>query len=66
MIPSLFFYQLVVLGFLWLFVMLYYACLSPDVTIQTQLAKPITPGRKRSSEPKPFAGLTQKPHLYPL
>src|SRR5437879_985155 len=34
---------------------------SRDVTTQTKPAKPITPRRQRSTEPKPFAGLTHKP-----
>jgi IS1 family transposase len=62
MILSLCFDPVVVLGLLWVFVMLYYACLSPCVTTQTQPAKPITSGHKRSNEPKPFVGLLHKPH----
>jgi transposase-like protein len=54
MIPSHLYSQLVVLGLLWLCVMLYLACSSPGTTL-------ITPRRKRSKEPKPFAGLTHKP-----
>ena len=57
MIPHLFYYQLVILGLLWLFVMLSYAWPSPGVT-----TTPILPHRQRSNEPKPFAGLTHKPH----
>ena len=62
MIPHLFFYQLVILGLLWLFVMLSYAWPSPGVTTRTKPATPILPHRQRSNEPKPFAGLTHKPH----
>src|SRR5262245_45937691 len=62
MIPHQFYYQLVVLGLLWLCVMLHLAWPSRDVTTQTKPAKPITPRRQRSTEPKPFAGLTHKPH----
>src|SRR5499433_3525237 len=61
MIPHQFYYQLVVLGLLWLCVMLHLAWPSRDVTTQTKPAKPITPRRQRSTEPKPFAGLTHKP-----
>jgi IS1 family transposase/transposase-like protein len=61
MIPHPFFYQLVVLGFLWLFVMLHYAWPSRCVASPHKPAKPITPPRKRFNEPKPFAGLTHKP-----
>jgi IS1 family transposase len=62
MIPHQFYYQLVVLGLLWLFVMLHLAWPSRGVPSQTKPFKPITPLRKRSNDPKPFAGLTQKPH----
>jgi IS1 family transposase len=61
MIPHQFYYQLVVLGLLWLCVMLHLTWPSRDVTPQTKPAKPITPRRQRSTEPKPFAGLTHKP-----
>jgi hypothetical protein len=62
MIPHLFFYQLVILGLLWLWVMLHYAWSSRCVATQQRPVTPITPPRKRSNEPKPFAGLTHKPH----
>ena len=61
MIPQQFYYQLVVLGLLWLCVMLHLGWPSRDVTPQTKPAKPITPRRQRSTEPKSFAGLTHKP-----
>src|SRR5262245_13703281 len=61
MIPHQFYYQLVVLGLLWLFVMLHLAWPSRGVTPQTKPAKPITPRRQRSTDPAPFAGLTHKP-----
>jgi IS1 family transposase/transposase-like protein len=62
MIPYQFYYQLVVLGLLWLFVMLHSAWPSRCATAQGTPAKPITPRRQRSKEPKPFAGLTHQPH----
>jgi hypothetical protein len=62
MIPHLFFYQLVVVGLRWLFVMLHAAWPSRCTTAQGTPAKPIMPRRQRSKEPKPFAGLTHKPH----
>src|SRR6266852_5855931 len=62
MIPHQFYYKLVVLGLLWLCVMLHLAWPSRDVTTQTKPAKPLTPRRQRSTEPKPFAGLTHTPH----
>src|SRR5499425_2627402 len=62
MIPHLFCYQLAVLGFLWLFVMLHAAWPSRCTTAQGTPAQPIMPQRRRSKAPKPFAGLTHKPH----
>jgi hypothetical protein len=61
MIPQQFFYQLVVLGLLWLFVMLHYAWPSRCVASPHKPAKRIMPPRKRSSDTKPFPGLTRKP-----
>ena len=69
MIPQQFFYQLVVLGLLqlvvlgllWLFVMLPYAWPSRCVASPHKPTKPSMPPRKRSSDPKPFLGLTRKP-----
>jgi hypothetical protein len=61
MIPHQFYYQLVVLGLLWLCVMLHLAWPSQGVTTQTKPATPLTPRRQRSNDPKPFAGLTPKP-----
>jgi transposase-like protein len=59
MVSHLFFYQLALFVLVWLFVMLHLAGSQPGVTIPPVPAKP---KRKRSTEPKPFAGLTQKPH----
>src|SRR6266436_5559930 len=42
--------------------MLHLAWPSRAVTTQTKPAKPITPRRQRSTDPKPFAGLTHTPH----
>jgi len=61
MIPQQFFYQLAVLGLLWLFVMLHYAWPSRCMASPHKPAKPIMPLRKRSSDPKPFPGLTRTP-----
>jgi IS1 family transposase len=62
MIPHLFYYQLVILGLLWLWVMLHSAWPDRSVTASQRLTDPSKPPRKRSHEPKPFAGLTQRPH----
>lgn len=61
MISPQFYSQLVVLGLLWRFIMLHLAWPSRDVTPQTKPSKRLMPRRKRSTEPKPLAGLTQKP-----
>jgi IS1 family transposase len=61
MLPHLFYYQLVVLGLLWLFVMLHAAWPSRCTTVQGPPAKPIVRRRQRSKAPQPFAGLTHKP-----
>src|SRR5215510_5679594 len=61
MIPHLFYYQLVILGLLWLFVMLHAAWPSRGAPVQGTSAQPIKPRRQRSTELKPFAGLTHKP-----
>ena len=58
------YYQLAILGLLWLWVMLHYAWPSRGATSQPRPADPVplTSKRTRSNEPKPFEGLTQKPH----
>jgi IS1 family transposase len=62
MIPHQFYYQLMVLGLLWLCVMLHLAWPSQCVATMQRSVKPITPRRQRSHEPTPFAGLTHRPH----
>ena len=59
MVPHHFFYQLALLAIIWLFVMLHRTGAKPG-----QPAPPVSakPKRKRSTEPKAFEGLTQKPH----
>src|SRR4029453_13864818 len=63
MIPHLFYYQLVVLAFLWLCVMLHAVWPSRGAGSQPKPAEsePIKSKRTRSHEPQPFAGLTQNP-----
>src|SRR5262245_19788090 len=58
MVSHRFFYQLALFVLVWLFVILHLTGAKPGVTIPPVPAKP---KRKRSTEPKPFAGLTQKP-----
>ena len=64
MIPHHVYYQLAVVGFLWLCIMLHYIWPSRDA-VSPQLPTepvPLRFKRKRTNEPKPFAGLTQRPH----
>src|SRR5215467_2374303 len=61
MIPHLFFYQLAVLGLLWLVCMLAIAWPSRCAPREQRPTKPSKPLRQRSNEPTPFAGLTHKP-----
>ena len=59
MVSHLFYYQLAVLALVWLFVMLHVTGAKPSLPAPPMPAKP---KRKRSTEPTPFAGLTQRPH----
>jgi hypothetical protein len=61
MIPHHFYYQRVILGLLGLCVMLHLAWYSSGPMPSTKPSMPITPRRKRSHIPQPFAGLTHKP-----
>jgi IS1 family transposase len=60
MVPTLFFYELVLVALVWLFLMLYLGLNDPAARSPTR-SQPRPPCR-RSNEPKPFAGLTQRPH----
>src|SRR5262249_49687569 len=64
MIPHHVYYQLAILGLLWLFVILHYAGPSRYTPSPPKLAEPVPImfKCKRSNEPKPFEGLTHKPH----
>src|SRR6266481_4485355 len=62
MVSHLFFYQLVLLGLLWLCLMLHYAWPSDRPREGQRALTPPLPPRARSRDPKPFAGLTYKPH----
>src|SRR5262249_2771290 len=61
MIPHLFFYQLAVLGLLWLFCLLSMAWPSRCAPREHRPAKPSKPPPQRPNEPTPFAGLPHKP-----
>jgi len=58
------YYQLAVVGLLWLCAILYYIWSSRGAAFPQPLAAPVPPQckRKRSNEPTPFEGLTQRPH----
>jgi IS1 family transposase len=62
MIPHLVYYQLVILGLLWLCLMLPHLWPRPPGGAPEAPTQPIRPKRQRSTEPKPFAGLAQKPY----
>jgi hypothetical protein len=61
MVSDLIFYELVLLGFLWLWVMLHSAWPGDGPTGKQRPSTPATPARKRSRAPKPFSGLLAKP-----
>jgi hypothetical protein len=58
-VSHLFYYQLAVLALVWFFVLLPVTGSKPGLLA---LPMPAKPKRQRSTEPKPFEGLTQKPH----
>src|SRR5215831_1418523 len=62
MVSPLFFYQLVLVALVWLCVMLQWAWPSDPATVRLTTLEPTPPRPKRRREPKPFAGLTTKPH----
>src|SRR5262252_9346758 len=62
MVSHLFFYQLVLLGLLWLCCMLQYAWPSDHAADIQRSPRPLPPPRKHPRAPKPFPGLTHKPH----
>src|SRR5437588_4651541 len=62
MVSHLFFYQLVLLGLLWLCWMLHAAWPSSHAAGVPRPPERIPPSRKRPRVPKPFPGHTRKPH----
>jgi IS1 family transposase len=62
MVSHLFFYQLALLGLLWLCCMLHYAWPCDHAADLQRLPQPLPPPRKPPRVPQPFPGLTHKPH----
>src|SRR2546425_4392355 len=62
MVSHLFFYQLVLVALVWLCIILHWVWPSDSVAACLTTLEPPPPRRKRSREPKPFVGLTTKPH----
>jgi hypothetical protein len=62
MVSELFFYQLALIALLWLCCMLHWVWLSDRPTVPSPLPHPTPPRRTRHREPKPFTGLTTRPH----
>jgi hypothetical protein len=60
--PHHIFYQLVLLGLLWLCMILHVMWPSDRPALAPRPPQPVAPPRKRSKELKPFAGLLHKPH----
>src|SRR5215831_17740464 len=61
MVPALFFYQLVLIALVWLYFMLHGVWPSASAACP-MTPEPLSPLPKRKREPKPFVGLTHKPH----
>jgi hypothetical protein len=63
MIPHHVYYQLAILGLLWFCIMLHYLWPRRGAVAPQPPAEPASPQckRKRSNQPRPFAGLTQRP-----
>jgi hypothetical protein len=62
MVSHLFFYQLVLVALVWLCVMLHWAWPSDPAAVCPTTLEPIPLPPKRPPKPKPFEGLTTKPH----
>src|SRR5713226_6418268 len=62
MVSPLFFYQLLLVALVWLCLMLQWAWPSDPAAVCPTAPEPTPPLPKRHREPKPFAGLTTKPH----
>src|SRR5215510_9998856 len=64
MIPHYVYYQLAVVGFLWLCIMLHYVWPSQNAVSPPLPTAPLPPKskRQRTSERQPFEGFPQRPH----
>ncbi len=62
MVSNLVFYQLALIALLWVFLMLSWMWPSESAAARPIPPTPGPPPRKRSTAPKPFAGLTHTPH----
>jgi hypothetical protein len=62
MVSNLIFYQLTLIALLWVFLMLSWMWPSEPAAARPIPPTPGPPPRKRSTAPKPFAGLTHTPH----
>jgi IS1 family transposase len=62
MVSNLVVYQLALIALVWLFLMLSWLWPSEPAAARPIPPTPVTPPRKRSTAPKPFTGLTRKPH----
>jgi hypothetical protein len=62
MISHHLYYQLILIALAWLFLMLHWLWRPADAAARLTTAPPILPPRKRAKDPKPFQGLTRKPH----
>jgi IS1 family transposase len=62
MVSNLVGYQLTLIALVWLFLILSWLWPSEPAAARPLPPTPVTPPRKRSTAPKPFPGLTRKPH----
>ena len=62
MVSNFVVYQLALIALVWLFLMLSWLWPSEPAAARPLPPTPVTPPRKRSTAPKPFTGLTRKPH----
>src|SRR5499425_1015748 len=62
MVSNLVFYQLVLIVLVWVFLLLSWWWPSELANARLIPPTPVAPPRKRSTAPKPFPGLTRKPH----